>query len=131
MHALRSIHSALIPKGLLIDTQPISGQPNVTANEVEVGALDMREFIETIHAVDERVNESIVTGLYDVTYEREFVVRSIFDDGPDCLEIVGAWQGTRVPHTLADRLAVTRDQVALEQLVRLRILRPWTGARWV
>ena len=123
MHALRNIHSALVPNGLLVDTQPISAHPLVTSNGAELGALDMREWIETILAVDERVNEVIVTGLYDVTDERELVVTSIFDDGPECLEIAGAWRGTHVLRPLADRLAVTRDHVALEQQVRLRLLR--------
>jgi hypothetical protein len=123
VHALRNIHAALVPDGKLVDTQPISAHPRVSANGTELGALDMREWIETIDAVDERVIESIVAGLYDVTDEREFAVTSVFDDGPDCLEIAGDWQGTRVPQPLADRLAVTRDQVALEQRVRLRLLR--------
>jgi hypothetical protein len=83
----------------------------------------MREWIETIVAVDERVNDTIVTGLYHVTDERELVVTSIFDDGPDCLEIAGAWRGTRVPRPLVERLAVVHDQVALEQQVRFRLLR--------
>jgi hypothetical protein len=123
VHALRNIHTALVPDGRLVDTQPICAHPRVSANGTELGALDMCEWIETIHAVDERVNEAIVTGLYDVTDEREFVVTSVFDDGPDCLEIAGDWQGTCVPQPLADRLAVVRDQIALEQRVRLRMLR--------
>jgi hypothetical protein len=123
VHALCNIHSALVPDGLLVDTQPISAHPRVTASGDELGALDMREWIKTIQAVDERVNETISTGLYDVTDERELVVTSIFDDGPDCLEIAGAWRGTRVPQPLADRLAVMRDQVTLKQQVRLRLLR--------
>jgi hypothetical protein len=123
VHALRNIHSALVLDGLLVDTQPISAHPRVTAGGGELGALDMREWIETIQAVDERVNETISTGRYDVTDERELVVTSIFDDGPDCLEIAGAWRGTRVPRPLADRLAVMRDRVTLEQQVRLRLLR--------
>jgi hypothetical protein len=123
VHALRNIHTTLAPHGLLVDTQPISAHPPVTANGAELGNLDMREWIETIHAVDERVNEATSSGLYDVTDEREFVVTSAFDDGPDCLEIAGDWRGTRVPESLADRLAMTRDQVALEQQVRLRVLR--------
>jgi len=61
--------------------------------------------------------------MYELAAERELVVRSLFDDGPDCLEIVSARQATRVPKQLADRLAIMRDQVALEQLVRLRLLR--------
>jgi hypothetical protein len=122
VHALRNIHTALGPNGLLIDTQPISDHPRMTANGAELGALDMREWIETINAVDERVNETIITGLYQVTGERQLVVTSVFDDGPDCLEIAGSWRGTRVPQPLADRLALVRDQIALEQQVRLRVL---------
>jgi hypothetical protein len=123
VHALRNIHSALVPNGLVVDTQPISAHPRVTGNGGELGALDMREWIETIQAVDERVNQTIVTGLYHVADERELVVTSIFDDGPNCLEIAGSWRGTRVPQPLADRLAATPDPVALEQQVRLRLLR--------
>ena len=132
MHALRNIHASLAADGLLVDTQPISPHPRVFANDGELGALDMREWVETIHAVDERVNETIVTGLYELTDDREFVVTSVFGDGPDCLEIAGAWQGTRVPQLLADRLAVIRDAVRLEQHVRLRVLRraPGSACAW-
>jgi hypothetical protein len=123
VHALRNIHAALVPGGLLADTQPISARPLVTVDGAELGALDMREWIETIHAVDERVGEAIAGGFYEVDDERALVVTSTFDDGPDCLDVAGSWQGTRVPQGLADRLAVVRDRVALEQQVRLRVLR--------
>jgi len=123
VHALRNIHSALVPDGLLVDTQPIGPQPRVAANGDEFGTLDMHEWIETIHAVDERVAETIATGLYEKTDERTFLIRSTFDDGPDCLEITGTWQGTRVPQPLADRLAAMRDQVTVDQQVRIRVLR--------
>jgi hypothetical protein len=123
VHALRNIQAALLPDGLLVDTQPISAHPRVTANGAELGALDMREWLETIHAVDERANETIATGLYVLTNERELVVTSTFDNGPDCLAITRAWQGTRVPQPLADQLTITFDQVAVGQLVRLRVLR--------
>jgi hypothetical protein len=123
VHALRTIHASLAPDGLLVDTQPISPHPRVTANGAELGTLDMREWVETIHAVDERVNETIAAGLYELTDERDLLVTSTFDDGPDCLAITGAWQGTHVPELLADRLADLRDEVAVEQQVRLRVLR--------
>jgi hypothetical protein len=123
VHALRNIHAALVPDGLLVDTQPIGSRPRVAANGDELGTLDMREWIETIHAVDERVEETIATGLYEKTDERTLVIRSTFDDGPDCLEITGTWQGTRVPKPLADGLAAIRDQIAVDQQVRLRVLR--------
>jgi hypothetical protein len=123
VHALRNIHASLAPDGLLVDTQPISRHPRVTANDAELGALDMREWVETIQTVDGRVRDAIATGLYELTDERDILVTSTFDDGPDCLAITGAWQGTRVPELLVDRLADLRDEVAVEQQVRLRVLR--------
>jgi hypothetical protein len=123
VHALRNIHAALLPNSVLVDTQPISAHPRVTVDGAELGALDMREWLQTIHAVDERVDETIAGGLFDLTEERELVVTSTFDDGPDCLAITGAWQGTSVPQPLADRLGMIRDLVAVEQRVRLRVLR--------
>jgi SAM-dependent methyltransferase len=123
VHALRNIHAALVPGGLLVDTQPIGPRPRVAATGDELGTLDMDEWIETIRAVDERVDETVATGLYEKPNERMLVIRSTFDDGPDCLEITRTWRGTRVPQPLADRLAAVRDRVTVDQQVRLRVLR--------
>jgi hypothetical protein len=123
VHALRNIHAALVPDGLLVDTQPIGSQPRAAANGDELGTLDMHEWIETIQAGDGRVAETVAAGLYEKTNERTLVIRSTFDDGPDCLEVTATWQGTRVPQPLADRLAAMRDQVTVDQQVRLRVLR--------
>jgi hypothetical protein len=123
VHALRNIHAALVPDGLLVDTQPIGAQPRVAVNGDEWGRLDMDDWLETIRAVDERVAKTVATGIYERTDERTLVIRSTFDDGPDCLEITGTWRGTRVPQSLADRLATVRDQVTVDQQVRLRVLR--------
>jgi hypothetical protein len=123
VHALRNIHCALVPDGLLVDTQPIGPQPLVAAVGDELGTLDMNEWIETIHAVDERVAETIAAGLFEQRDERTFVIRDTFDDGPNCLETVGTWRGTCVPPPLAARLSAVRDQVTVDQQVRLRLLR--------
>lgn len=123
MHALRNIHSALGPDGLLVDTQPVGPHPRVAANGDELGTLDMHAWIETIRAVDERVAETIAAGLFEQTDERTLVIRDTFDDGPKCLEIIGTWRGTCVPQPLAGRLAAVRDQVTVDQQVRLRLLR--------
>ena len=123
MHALHNIHAALVPGGLLVDTQPVGPRPRVVANDDELGTLDMREWIETIRAVDERVDETIATGLFEQTDERTLVIRDTFGDGPNCLEIIGTWRGTRVPQPLANRLAAVRDPVSVDQQVRLRLLR--------
>ncbi len=123
MHALHNIHAALVPGGLLVDTQPIGGHPRVAADGAELGTLDMREWVGTIQAVDQRVDEAIAAGLFELTKAREVVVTSVFDDGPDCIDSLAGWQGTRIPRRLADRLAATRGEVAVEQRVRLRVVR--------
>jgi hypothetical protein len=120
--ALRNVHAALVPGGLLVDTQPISAHPPVATDRSELGRLDMRDWLKTIRAVDDRVTETVAAGLYELTDERELVITSSFDDGPDCCEIASNWQGTHVPGSLVDRLAAVRDHVSLEQHVRLRVL---------
>jgi hypothetical protein len=123
VHALRNIHAVLVPGGLLVDTQPISPHPRVTADRDELGALDMREWVETIEEIDERVGEMIDAGFYELAEQRELEVTSTFDSGPDCQTIAHAWQGTQVPRPLADRLAMVQDPVAVTQRVRLRLFR--------
>ena len=55
MHALRNIHAALASDGIVADAQPVSARPEVLSDSAKLGALDMRDWLETIHAVDERV----------------------------------------------------------------------------
>ena len=123
MHALRNIHAALIPAGLLVDTQPTSPHPRVTADDGELGRLDMREWLGTIDAVDELVAEAVEAGLYEVRHEERLVVTDAFDNGRDCLETASSWRQTRVPPSLGSRLAVTEATVRVEQEVSLRLLR--------
>ena len=123
MHALRNIHAALAPDGVLVDTQPVSASPPVAAEGGERGSLDMRDWLDTIHAVDERFAETIADGLYELQHESRFIVTDKYDSGPECLEIVSGWRGTRVPSEMTQRLAAATSTVTVEQQVRLRLLR--------
>ncbi len=123
MHALRNIHAALAPDAILVDTQPVSARPAVAADGVILGTLDMREWLETIRAVDELVAETVAAGLYELQHEQRLVVTDTYDNGPECLEIVGGWRGTRVPPRVSQRLAAATPPVTVEQEVRLRLLR--------
>jgi hypothetical protein len=122
VHALRNIHNALTRDGLLIDTQPVSTHPRVAA-AVALGTLDMRDWLDTIHAVDERFAETIAAGLYELEHESWFVVTDTYDNGPECLDIVRGWRGTRVSPSVSQRLAATTSRVSVQQEVRLRLLR--------
>ncbi len=123
MHALRNIHAALATDGILVDTQPVSASPTVALGGGELGSLDMREWLDTIHAVDERTAETIAAGLYELEHESRFVVTDTYDNGPECLEIVSGWRGTRVSLALSQQLAAATSRVSVQQEIRLRLLR--------
>jgi hypothetical protein len=122
VHALHKIHEALAPDAILVDTQPVSGRPTV-ADGVTIGTLDMSEWLDTIQAVDERTAETIGAGLYELQREQRFVVTDRYDNGPECLEHVGDWRGATVPHALSLRLGGVTSPIAVQQQVRLRLLR--------
>jgi len=123
VHALRNIHAALGGDGILVDTQPVSASPPVAWDGGELGSLDMHEWLDTIHAVDERFAETIAAGLYELEHESWFVVIDTYDNGPECLDIVSGWRGTRVPLGVSQQLAVAMSPVSVQQEVRLRLLR--------
>ena len=123
MHALRNIHTALAADGILVDTQPVSASPRVASDGGELGSLDMHEWLDTIHAVDERAAEAIAAGLYELEHESWFVVTDTFDNGSECLNIVTGWRGTRVPLGVSQQLAAAASRVSVQQEVRLRLLR--------
>ena len=123
MHALHNIHTALAPDAILVDTQPVSARPPLAADGVTLGKLDMREWLDTIQAVDECFAETIGAGLYELQHESRFVVTDSYDDGRECLEIVSGWRGTRVSASVSTGLAATTSQVTVQQEVRLRLLR--------
>jgi hypothetical protein len=123
VNALRRIHAALLPGGLVVDGQPISPEPLVEAADGKLGKLDMWEWRETIDAVDERIAEAIDYGLFAVESEHTIMVPDEFDSGVEFIEVVGAWRGTRIPREVAARAAVARPPVRVPQEVRLRILR--------
>jgi hypothetical protein len=127
VHALRNIHAALAPDGVLVDTQPTSAYAPVRADGREVGGLDMRAWVDEIRAVDEQFDEAVRSGLYRVEHEQHFTIADEFDTGPECLEIVSGWSGTRVPPALAAWLDGAQMPMAVDAQVRLRLLRRSKG----
>jgi SAM-dependent methyltransferase len=123
VHALRKVHAALALDAVLVDTQPVSARPRIAAAGVDLGALDMREWVQTIRAVDERIVETIAAGLYELRHEERFIVTDTFDSGPESAATVRDWRGTRVPPRLATQLAAAEPPVTVEQEVRLRLFR--------
>jgi hypothetical protein len=123
VHALRKIHAALVPGGIVVDTQPLSPHPPVDAAGDRLGTLDMREWRQTIEDVDGRVAQTINDGLFAVEGEHVIAVADEFDSGPEFVEVVGAWRGTRIPASLVERAAGASSPIRVLQDVRIRLLR--------
>jgi hypothetical protein len=124
VHALRRIHAALVPGGVVVDSQPISAEPPVIAADGRLGRLDMREWRMTIDAVDELTARVLEDGLFAIESEHMIEVVDEFDSGAEFVEIVGAWRGTRIPPAVVERASTARPPVRVAQAVRLRLLRP-------
>lgn len=119
--ALRRIHSALVPGGLLVDTQPLSPRPPVNADGLLLGTLDMRDWCETIAAID-RLFDQVAQDLYAVETEQRFVVTDTFESATELLESVSSWRGTHVPAELRERAVGASPPLTVDQEVRLRLL---------
>jgi hypothetical protein len=123
VHALRNLYAALLPGGIVIDTQPLSPHPPVDAAGERLGTLDMREWRQTIEDVDGRVAETIDDGLFAVEGEHVIEVADEFDSGAEFVEVVRAWRGTRIPASLVERARRASPPVRVVQEVRIRLLR--------
>jgi hypothetical protein len=115
VNALRRVHAVLVPGGLVLDTQPVSAHPPVTAAGRELGTLDMRAWGTTIEAIDRLVAETIGDGLFVLDAEHRFVVTDTFDDGREFVEAVRGWQGTRISRALARRGGAGRRRATTDQ----------------
>jgi hypothetical protein len=123
VNALREVHAALVPGGLLVDTQPISARPPVTSGDTRLGTLDMQAWRATIDAVDEQLAKVVADGLYVLEDERSIVVTDTYDNGPELVEAVSGWQGTRISPRLSRAATAAAPPLLVHQEVRLRLLR--------
>jgi hypothetical protein len=123
VNALRKIHRALVPGGLVIDTQPVSRHPPVESGSGMLGTLDMSEWSRTIAAIDGLVQQTIDRGLFDLERETRYVVTDEYDGGAEFVAVTRDWAGTNVSDALAARVSRERRRVRLHQDVRLRLLR--------
>ncbi|HKC78133.1 MAG TPA: hypothetical protein VKB70_07085 [Gaiellaceae bacterium] len=120
--ALTRIHAALVPGGVLVDTQPVSLRLPVTVAGEAIGELEDEEWLETVAAVGSELMKAIAAGLFEVRHEERYSVVHEFGSGDECLEVVGTWAGTHIPDGILARLEGSRACVTVEHDVRLRLL---------
>jgi hypothetical protein len=120
--ALTRIQAALVPGGLLVDTQPIGERLPVALAGKAIGELEGEEWLDIVAAVDAETDKAIGAGLFEPRHEERYVVVHEFGSGSEALEEAGSWAGTRVPHAVVERLNPARGRVEIEHDVRLRLL---------
>jgi hypothetical protein len=123
VNALRAMHAALVPGGLVVDTQPVGAHPPIESAAGVLGRLDMREWAEVIDEIDRRTDAALAEGLFVIEHESRFSVADEYDDGEDCLSYVRDWVGTRIDPDVERRVAAERGRIRLPQEIRLRLLR--------
>lgn len=123
MNVLRKLHLALVPAGLLLDTQPVSRHADVKASSDRLGALDMSEWRLTINQVNRLIRRTIREGLFKLEHREYFTVTDEFDSGAEVLEEAPSWAGVKLGRALRTRLPRERERVQIDQTVRLQVLR--------
>ncbi len=106
--ALTRIHAALVPGGVLVDTQPVGLRLPVALDGEPIGELEDDEWLETVAEVDRHEE------FYTVVHE--------FGSGRECLDVVDGWAGTSVPEEVAARLERGDTRTTVDQGTRLRLL---------
>jgi hypothetical protein len=88
----------------------------------------MHDWRRTIDAVDRLVAQTIDDGLFALQAESEFVGTDAFDDGPEMVESVSGWRGTRISDVLARRVASATPPISVYQQVPMQLLRALPSA---
>ena len=119
--ALTRLHAALVPGGVLVDTQPVSLRLPVTLAGDPLGELEDDEWLEMVAAVDAEIEKAVAAGLFELQHEERYAVVHEFGSGAECLDEVSSWAGTRVPDEIASLLGRSPARATVEHDVRLRL----------
>ena len=121
MNALRNIHRALIPEGILLDMHPIPPATRAEARGESLGEFDDSEFQDLVRAAEARILE---TGLFEHDAEVEFDWLERYDDPAQLLvDIKEDWDGCHIPAELEARIREAEPPVDIWERVVLRRFR--------
>lgn len=123
MHALRRVHRALVPGGILLDLMPYDGWVPVETRTEDVGRIDSREFARGVRATETALAQMVREGLYALEHERRFDVFEHFESAERLLEVVGTWGRTLIPARLRTRLRGPEPPFLVRERLVLRRLR--------
>ena len=118
MHALRQIHQALVPGGVLLDMHPVPPSTRAEVDGKSLGDFDDAVFMQTVADAEAKIEGS---GLFERMSELEFDYLERYDDPAQLLEdIEEGWEGCTVPPELAVRIRESDGPVEVWERVVLR-----------
>jgi hypothetical protein len=118
VHALRRIHQALVPGGVLLDMHPVPPSTRAEVRGESLGEFDDSEFMEIVAAGEAKIEDS---GLFTRGSELEFDYLERYDDPAQLLEdIREGWDGCRIPAELEKRILEANEPVDIWERVVLR-----------
>ncbi len=124
MHALRQIHQALVPGGVLLDMHPVPPSTRAEVQGESLGEFDDAEFMELVADGEAKIEHS---GLFTHESELEFDYLERYDDPAQLLEDMKEdWEGCIVPPDLEARILEAEEPVDLWERVVLRRFRALT-----
>ena len=121
MNALRNIHQALVPEGVLLDMHPIPPATRAEVSGKSLGDFDDAEFQELVRTAEARIRE---TRLFEHDTELEFDwLERYYDPAQLLVDIKEGWDGCHVPADLEARIRAAEAPVDIWERVVLRRFR--------
>jgi hypothetical protein len=123
VHALRRIHEALVPEGILLDMHPIPPSTRAEVSGRSLGDFDDSEFMDTVAQTEAALGQTVTGGLFAFEAELEFDWLERFDSGEELIEDVESWGDVRIPKDLAARIRSAKPPIDIWERVVLRRFR--------
>jgi hypothetical protein len=121
VHALRRIHQALVPGGVLLDMHPVPPSTRAEVAGRSLGEFDDAEFMQIVANAEAEIERS---GLFGRESETEFDYLERYDDPAQLLDdIKEEWDGCVVPPDLEARILQAGGPVDIWERVVLRRFR--------
>ena len=123
MHALRRIHKALVPGGILLDMHPVPPSARAEVGGTSLGSFDDAEFFGIVAGTEGELDQTVREGLFTPETEIQFDWLERYERGEDLLEDVKTWEGCRVPRGVAARIRAADPPVDIWERVVLKRFR--------
>ena len=121
MHALRQIHQALVPGGVLLDMHPVPPSTRAEVRGESLGEFDDAEFMRIVANAEAEIEGG---ALFMRESEVEFDYLERYDDPAQLLEdIREGWDGCQIPAELEQRILAAEEPVDIWERVVLRRFR--------